>query len=151
MTMSILFFERLKRKVRTSTIYLFCIFMMAMFTGGCASQQKKETTLKIPAPPAFSELSASHAKETGQALEKSESEKNKTNDDQKIICRRMPITGSRITKKLCATKEEWALWDKNNQQNAEGYIRDANEAARTDTSLPFPPTAPPDGLGALLP
>ncbi len=133
--MRILFFERLKQKVRASMVNLVCIFMMAMLTGGCAS-----------APPSPSEVSISYANETGQVSEKGESVNGKTNDDQEIVCRRIPVLGSRISQKICATKEEWAFWDKSKEQNAEAYIRDANDAARTDTSVPFPPTAPPPGF-----
>jgi hypothetical protein len=145
MTMRDLFFKRLKRKVRASTIYLFCIFMMAIFTGGCASQQKKETALKIPAPPAFSELFASHSKETDQASEKSESVNGKTDDDKKIICRRIPVTGSRISKRICATNEQWAFWSKKRGENVEEFNRYVNEESRRNTTDPWAPVSPSPG------
>lgn len=149
--MRILFFERLKQKVRAGRVNLICVFMIAMLTGGCASEYKKETSLETPAPPSPSEVSVSHANETGQVSEKGESVNGETNDDQEIVCRRIAVIGSRIKRKFCATKEQWAIWSKKTGENAEAYIRDANDAARTDTSVPFPPTAPSEGLGALMP
>jgi hypothetical protein len=145
MTMRNLFFERLKRKIIASTVYLFCVFMMVMFTGGCASQHKKETTLKIPAPPSFSELSVSHAKETGQASEKGESVNGKNNDDQEIVCRRIPVTGSRISKRICATNEQWAFWSKKRGENVEEFNRYVIEESRRNTTDAWAPVSPSPG------
>ena len=145
------FFKRLKQKVRVSRVNLVCVFMMAMLTGGCSGDYIKETSLETPAPPSPSEVTVSHANETSQVSEKGESVNGETNDDQEIVCRRIPVTGSRISNKVCATKEQWAFWDKSKRNNAEAYLRDANEASHTNTSDPFGPVAPSPGVEAYMP
>lgn len=148
--MRILFFESLRQKVSPSMVILVCVFMIAMLTGGCAGGVKKETSLETPAPSPSGEVSVSHAK-TSQVSEKGESVNDETNDDQEIVCRRIESAGSRIKKKICGTKEQWTSWDKRKGRNAEGYIRDANEASRMDTTDPLAPQLPPPGAEALLP
>jgi hypothetical protein len=148
MTMRILFFERLKQRVRASSVNLLCVFVIAILTGGCASEYKKVTTPVTPSPGG---VLVSHADETGQAPEKGESVNGETNDDQEIVCRRIAVTGSRIKRKFCATKEQWAFWSKKTGENAERYIRDANEASKSGSNDPMPPQPPPPGLGAMPP
>ncbi len=143
--MRILFFERSKQKVNAGRVNLVCVLMIAMLTGGCAGEHKKETSLETPVPPLPSEASVSYANETGQVSEKGESVNGEANDDQELVCRRIAVIGSRIKKKFCATKEQWALWNKKTGENAERYIRDANEASRGDSTDPMPPQLPLPG------
>ena len=135
--MQILFFKMLKQKVEASSVILVCFFMIALLTCGCAGEYKKETALEIPKPPSPAEVSASRANETGQV-----SEKGEIGDDQKIECRRIVPLGSRISKKICGTKEQWAEWDGKTGENAKGFMRDATEASRMNTSDPWAPVAP---------
>lgn len=147
--MRILFFERLKQEVRPGLVIPVCVFMIAMLTGGCVSEYKKETSLEPPVPPSTGKVSLSHANETGQVSEKGESVNGETNDDQEIVCRRIAAVGSRIKTKTCATKEQWAIWNKKTGKNAEGFIRDANNASSRDTTDPMAPQLPQAGVGPL--
>ncbi len=40
------------------------------------------------------------------------------NDEDKIVCRRTAITGSKFKKKVCATKKEWASLGRRSRENA---------------------------------
>ena len=160
----ILFYKRLNEKVRASVVNLACFFLIALLTGACASEYKKQTSFEIPPPPSPGEVSVPDPNETGQVSAKGElgndvteleriptlpahpanieSENVETNDDQEIVCRTMKVTGSRIgRKKICATKAEWALWAKAQRAEAEETIRDLKEASGVNTD------SGPDSMG----
>ena len=123
-------------------VNLGCIFITALLTCGCAGEYKKETSLEIPTPPSLSEITASRTNETDQVSEKGESVNGETNDDQEIVCRKIVTLGSRIPRKICGTKEQWAVWSNRTGENAKGFMRDATEASRMNTADPMAPVAP---------
>ena len=130
----IMFFERLMENMRASVVNLTCIFIIALLTGACASGNNKQTSFEIPPPPSPGEVSVSQPDETDQVSAKGEAENSETDDDQKIICRTIKGTGSRIgRKKICATKAEWAAWAREQREKADKTVRDLNEASGVNT------------------
>jgi hypothetical protein len=129
----ILFLKRLKENVRASSVILACVFMIALLTGACASEYKKQTL--------------SSANESGQVSAKSESQNGETNDGQELVCRTMTITGSRIKKTYCATKEQWAVMDKKNRKESEEFMDDVND----DAVYTPPETGPMGGQASRMP
>lgn len=85
-----LFLKGLERSARANWGNIACVFMIAMLTSGCAGKYKSYSNVTIQLSP------------------KSESEKDETNDDQKIVCRMIARTGSVIKREVCTTKAEWA-------------------------------------------
>ena len=115
----ILFFKRLKENVRASSVNLACVFMIALLTGACASEYKKQTS--------------SYANETGQVSAKGESENGETNDDQEIECRWKVFTGSLLKRKVCLTKAEWAELDKKNRRKVDDFFDEVSDHSDVDT------------------
>ena len=122
-------FKGLKENYKKCITLLICFIMIALLTSACASGYKNQ--------------SSSVADNSVQKSLQDKSKNGESNDDQKIECRRKATVGSRIKKKICGTKEQWAEWDKKIGENAEGYIRDANDASRVGSNDPMPPVAPP--------
>lgn len=129
--------KRAMKNIRTNILNIACVSMIALLLCACASENKKQ----------MSPL----ANDTSQDSEKNVAENGEANDDQEIVCRKIAVSGSRIGKKTCATKKQWALRSKKTAKNAEGYIRDVNEASRKDVSYPIPIQLPPDGMEVLFP
>ncbi len=127
----ILIFKELKENCRFVT-FLICFIMIAFLTCACGGGYKNQ--------------SSSIANKSGQESVQAKSENDKTGDDQEIECRKEKRAGSRIPKRICGTKEQWAEWDKKKRENAQGYLRDANDATRTDSNDLFPPVAPSAGM-----
>jgi hypothetical protein len=145
----ILFLKGLKESVRASRVYLPCVFMIAFLTGACASGDTKQTSFEIPPPPSIAELSTSGANETGQVSAKGESENGVTeltriptlpvtpqepaevegvnSDDYEEECRNIAVTGSRLKRRICASKAEWAAFDRRNRKDTEQLYRDADK------------------------
>jgi len=109
----IFIFKRLKENVRVSMINLACFFMIALLTGACAGEHKKQTSPYVVA--------------LDQIRAKGESENGVTNDDKEKICRTIVYTGSRLKHKLCATKEEWAKIDNKNRNKADEFEREVSK------------------------
>ena len=127
-----LIFKELKDNCKCVTP-LICFIMIAFLTCACAGGYKNQ--------------SASIADKSGQESIQGKSENGETSDDQEIECRKEKKAGSRIPKRICGTKEQWAERDKKIRENAQGYFRDANDATRTNKNDPLPPVAPPAGVG----
>ena len=126
-------FKGLKENYKKCITHLICFIIIALLTCACASGYKNQ--------------SSSIANKSGQESVQGKSKNGDTNDDQEIVCRSKATAGSRIPKKICATKEQWAEWDKKKEENAQGFIRDANEASRAGSNDPMPPVAPTSGMG----
>jgi hypothetical protein len=127
----ILIFKELKDNCKYVTPLIYFI-MIVFLTCACAGGYKNQ--------------SSSIANKSGQESIQGKSKNGETNDDQKIECRNEVRAGSRIPKRICGTKEQWAEWDKKKGENAKGYIRDANEASRGNSTDPMPPVAPTAGM-----
>lgn len=69
-----------------------------------------------------------------QASEKGKSELSEITGDQTIECRRRAPTGSRLKKKICKTKAQWAREDHVKQKTAERLQRDADRSLSNATS-----------------
>jgi hypothetical protein len=48
-------------------------------------------------------------------------------DSKKIVCKRQEVTGSRFSKRVCATKADWAVVQKKQEQGTSDFFRQANE------------------------
>jgi hypothetical protein len=48
-------------------------------------------------------------------------------DQDKIICRSTQITGSRFHKRLCATKAQWAEFQRKQDQDMDNFFRKSND------------------------
>ena len=125
-------FKGLKENYKKCITHLICFIIMALLTCACASGYKNQ--------------SSSIANNSGQESVQGKSKNGESNDGQEIECRRKATVGSRIKKKICGTKEQWAEWDKKTGENAEGYFHDANNASRGDSNDPMPPVAPSPGM-----
>ena len=143
------FFRRLEENARASWVYLACVFIIALLTGACASGDTKQASFEIPPPPSMAELSTSDANETGQASAKGGSENGVTeltriptlpitpqepaeveavnSDDYEEECRTVAVTGSRLKRRICASKAEWAAFDRRNRKDTEQLYRDADK------------------------
>jgi len=53
---------------------------------------------------------------------------------ERRICRESEPTGSRLTKRVCHTKSEWAEIDKANQENADREVNRVQAISRGDGS-----------------
>ncbi len=117
-----LFLKRLKEKFRKGIISLACIFLIALLTGACAGKNKMQASAQ---------------------------DKSKTSEiigDQTIECRKRAPTGSRLKRKICKTKAQWAREDHSKQQTAEQLQKDSERNRRLNVS-------PADGTfpGAAVP
>lgn len=92
---------------------LACVFMIVLLIGACASGNKMQT--------------ASYENKTAQVSAEVESENAVANDDQEVVCRYITYTGSKMKKKFCATKAEWARITKTDRKNAESYVRKSEQ------------------------
>jgi hypothetical protein len=115
----ILFFKRLKENVGMSMVNLACVLMIVLLTGACVTGSNKQTT--------------SHANETGQVSAKDESKNVVTDDSQEIECRRRAVTGSRLKKKICRTKAEWAAIDNKRRKKSDEFLRDMSQESGVNT------------------
>ncbi len=115
----ILYFERFKGNVRAGMVNMACVLMIALLTGACAGGYKKQTS--------------SYSNETGQVSEKGETENGETKDDQKIVCRWIVQTGSRMKKKYCTTQAKWTKYDKEKGKKSAEFIRDVSQDTAVGT------------------
>lgn len=118
-------YKGLMKNVKASRVNIACIFMIALLTGACASEYKQQAS--------------SYSNETGQVSVKGESENGEANDDQEIVCRTIVRTGSRFKEKICATKAEWAVYDKKNNGNTDVLTNDLNRGTRVNTGPSIDP------------
>ena len=99
---------------KISIVSLACVFMIALLMGACASGNKIQT--------------APNEDKTAQiASAKVESENGEANDDNEVVCRYVTNTGSKMKKKFCATKAEWARINNTDRKNAESYVRKSEQ------------------------
>ncbi|GEM_PF-3178477 len=107
---------------KTITIYLaipVLVCLTALFLCACTSTGKNETsTINSVAD---------------QAAKSDESGKETTEDDQKIECRNLPVTGSRFKNRVCTTKAEWAKRDGKNREKTDEFSRDVSGRAGINT------------------
>jgi hypothetical protein len=61
---------------------------------------------------------------TNQAAKNDVPDQNTTEDDQKIECRNLHVTGSRFKNRVCTTKAEWAIRDGKNRDKLDEFDRD---------------------------
>ena len=113
----ILFFKRLKDNVRASMLNLACVFMIALLMGACASSEYNKQT-------------SSHANETGQVSAKGDSENAEINDSQEMECRATRSPGSRVKKKICLPKWQWAAIDEERTRKSKDFVRDVEQDSR---------------------
>ncbi|MEL7188020.1 MAG: hypothetical protein AAGK17_00590 [Pseudomonadota bacterium] len=66
-----------------------------------AMQAAPETTESVPPP-----STPTPAQEKPEVVEAA-ADAEEANDDNKVVCRRTAVVGSRFTKRRCATKKEW--------------------------------------------
>lgn len=98
---------------KTSTIYLaipFLLCIIALLLCACTSTGKNET--------------ATINNVTDQVAKNDDSGKGTIEDDQKIECRNLPVTGSRFKNRVCTTKAEWAIRDGKNKEKLDEFGRD---------------------------
>ena len=115
---------------KISIVDLACVFMIALLMGACASGNKIQT--------------APNEDKTAQiASAKVESENSEANDDQQVICRYITQTGSKMKKRFCATKAEWARINKTDRKNAESYVRKSEQ----HDALSIPSETTTDAMG----
>ena len=112
----ILFLKRLKENVRASRVNLACVIMIALLTGACASGDTKQTSLEISPHPSFAELSGSDSNETDQVSKEGQPKNAVNSDDYEEECRTIKVTGSRFKRRVCASRAEWADFDKKNEK-----------------------------------
>ena len=108
---------------------LACVFMIVLLISACASGNKMQT--------------ASNENKTAQVSAKSESENGVANDDQEIVCRYIASTGSKLKKKFCATKAQWARINNADRKGAESYVRKSEQ----NDALSIPADIGTDAMG----
>jgi hypothetical protein len=118
----ILFIKGLKQNVREGTVNLACVFMILLLTCACAGVDKKQASPR--------------ATTIDKVLTKGESENGEINDDQEIVCRDVVYTGSRLKRRVCATKAEWDVIDGKNRKIADDFDREVkrNDGVNTGSS-----------------
>ncbi|MBN1905246.1 MAG: hypothetical protein JW927_09135 [Deltaproteobacteria bacterium] len=117
---------------KTSTIYLaipVLICLITLLLCGCTSTGKNETT--------------TINKATDQVAKNDESGKSTTEDDQKIVCRNLHVTGSRFKNRVCVTKAEWAIRDGKNKEKLDEFDRDVSGRTGVNTGTGG------DGMGGM--
>ncbi|NLD35817.1 MAG: hypothetical protein GX654_03025 [Desulfatiglans sp.] len=80
---------------------------------------------------------------TNQVAKNDAPEQGTTEDDQKIECRNLHITGSRFKNRVCATKAEWAIKDGKNKESTDQFGRDVSGRSGINTGTGG------DGMGGM--
>ena len=117
-----IFFRKRKEDIKIGMENLACIFIVALLTGACAGSNRMQASVHDKSKP--SEIIG----------------------DQTIECRRRAPTGSRLKRKICKTKAQWAREDDIKQQTAEKLQKDSEKNQRLyvpPKSGQFPGTSPP--------
>jgi hypothetical protein len=107
---------------KKNTIYLaipvmFCLIVL--FLCACKSTGKNET--------------ATVNNVADQIAKNDESNKGTSEDDQKIECRNLHVTGSRFKNRVCTTKAEWAIRDGKNREKTDQFDRDVSGRSGINT------------------
>jgi hypothetical protein len=110
------FLERLEENVRAISANLACVLMIALLTGACATGDTRQASPEISPPPSVAEVSSSDANEAGQVSAEGEPKRTVNSDDYEEECRTIKVTGSRFKKRVCASKAEWADFDRKNEK-----------------------------------
>jgi hypothetical protein len=126
-------FRRSEFDIGGISLYLACVFMVALLAGACAGGETKQASLRVPPPPSFSELSASSANETDQASAEGEPENGLDSDDYTEECRYIKLTGSRFKRKICAPIAEWAEYDRKMERETDRFARDVSQSSGVNT------------------
>lgn len=108
-----LYIKRLITNGRPDYIKLGCVLLISLLLGACASGNTKQA------------LSSE-----GEARQVSA----KANDDEELVCRRVKITGSRLSQKVCAKKEVWAKTDNERKEDADKFREEYRDRGRVGTS-----------------
>ena len=119
----VLIFKKLKENVRSGIVTLACVFMIILLTGACAGTSKMQIASNVNATDQV----------TDQAPVKGVSEKSEISDDQTIVCRRKAPTGSRLKKKICKTKAQWAREAGAGNKNAGDLQKDVDQNLSRNT------------------
>jgi len=123
------FLERLEENVRAIRANLACVLMIALLTGACATGDTRQASPEVPSSPSIAEVSSSDANETGQVSAEAGLGNAVNSDDYEEECRTIKVTGSRFKKRVCASKAEWADFDKKNEKESGRYVRDAGQSS----------------------
>jgi len=57
-------------------------------------------------------------------------------DDDKVVCRRTAVIGSRFTKRLCATKKEWDALEARGRETTQNWQRRGKGLEPNDSNKP---------------
>jgi len=74
-------------------------------------------------------LAASAASAADQPAVADAAKTAQTSNDDKTICKKIEVTGTRFAKSDCRTAREWDILDKKSKGNAEEYMRKTSENA----------------------
>jgi hypothetical protein len=110
--MSALFtFEQIKKALANTSMPLVCVIVITLLTTSCATVPTKQAT---------------STDTTANSLTTKEKSDNETKEDilQKLECRKVVETGTRVTRTICELKETWAAISKENRRESDEYVRE---------------------------